>query len=61
MRDPDAIPDSQPQRDPEYQDFHFHDDDEIIPADDVQRRRSRPPLPRKSNRRPLPRRRFEED
>ncbi len=62
MVDPDDILDSRPHRDQEYQESHFHDEDEVIPADDVQPRRTRPPVQRKPNRRPPPpRRQYEDD
>jgi hypothetical protein len=61
MNDPDEIPDSRPHREKEYQDFHFHDDDDVVPADDVPRRSTARPAPRKPNRRPPPRRRYEDD
>ena len=43
MHDPDKIPDARPHRDKEYEDFHFHDDDDVIPADDTEPRTTRPP------------------
>ena len=61
MHDQDDIPDSRLRRDPEYEDFHFHDDDDVIPADDVQPRRVRPPAQRKPSRRLPPRPRYEDD
>ena len=62
MHDPDDIPDSRLRGEPEYQDFHFHDDDDVIPADDVQPRRVRPPpAQRKPSRRLPPRPRYEDD
>jgi hypothetical protein len=61
MHDPEKIRNARPQRDKEYEDCHFHDDDEVIPVDDAEPRKTRPPGPRKPNRRPPPRRRYEDD
>jgi hypothetical protein len=61
MHDAENIPKPRPHRDEEYQDSHFHDDDEVIPADDTGPRRPRFPKQRKPNRRPPPRRHYEED
>jgi hypothetical protein len=61
MVDPDDILHPRPHWEQEYQDSRFHDDDEVIPADDVQPRRTRPPVQRKPIRRPPPRRRYEDD
>jgi hypothetical protein len=50
-------------RDPrrkEYEDPHYHDDDDIVPADDVDHPGHRPPVRRKPGRRLPPRRHYEE-
>jgi hypothetical protein len=62
MSDPFDKPDApKPPRDKEYQDFHFHDDDEIVPADDVKSRKP-PPVRRKPTRRqPFRHRRYDDD
>ena len=51
--------DPRPRAHKEYEDPHFHDDDEIAPVDDDQPRGLRPP-PRRPVRRPPPRR-YSED
>ena len=61
MHDPENNPKARPHGDKEYEDFHFHDDDEVIPVDDLGPPKTRPPGQRKPNRRPPPRRRYEED
>ncbi len=61
MHDRENIPKDRPHRDKEYEEFQFHDDDEVIPADDVEARKPRVPGQRKPNRRPPPRRRYEDD
>jgi hypothetical protein len=48
-------------RDSEYQDFHFHDEDDVAPVEDWERRRMQPPPRRKPNLPPQRRRRYEED
>jgi hypothetical protein len=45
----------------EYEDPHFHDDDEVVPVDDVEPRSPRVPSRRKAVRRPPPRRPHYED
>jgi hypothetical protein len=50
-----------PHRGKEYQDSNFHDDDELVPADDIQPQRTRPPQRRKPVRRPPLRRNYEDD
>ena len=59
MYDPDDLPDSRRQRGEEYQDYHFHDDDETVPTDNEAPRKLA--APRKPNRRPPPRRHYDED
>jgi hypothetical protein len=44
----------------EYEDPHYHDDDDIVPADDVDHPGHRPPVRRKPGRRLPPRRHYEE-
>lgn len=44
----------------EYEDPHYHDDIEVVPVDDVDHSESRPPVKRKSSRRPPPRRHYED-
>jgi hypothetical protein len=61
MYDPDDGSDTRRPRGEEYQDYHFHDDDEIVPTDDVAPRKLRASAPRKPNRRPAPRRHYYED
>jgi hypothetical protein len=51
---PPADPRHEPHK--EYEDHHFHDEDEIVPADDEQPRGPRPPGRRRPARRPPPRR-----
>ena len=45
----------------EFDDPHFHDDEDRVPADDVEHWGTPPPARRKTVRRPLPRRRYDED
>lgn len=45
----------------EYDDPHFHDDEDTVAADDVEHRATPLPARRKTVRRPLPRRRYDED
>jgi hypothetical protein len=59
MSDEEDIPTSLPHRDADYQDLR--DDEDALPADDSQPRRTRPPAQRKPNRRPPPRRWHEDD
>ncbi len=62
MSSPDEAPRGQPRHGKEYQDFHYHDEDESLPADDDEGpRRPRPPLRGKPPRRPPPRRYYDED
>lgn len=61
MSESPELPDStNPRRRPEYQDFHFHDEDDV-PADEDCRTVPRQPLPRKPSHRLPPRRRHEDD
>jgi hypothetical protein len=49
------------QRDHEYQDAHYHDDDAVLPpADDEPLNEKRSRSARKPRRRPLPRRHYED-
>jgi hypothetical protein len=57
----DAPDEPRPRREEDYQDSRFHDDDEIVPADDVEPQRTRLPGRRKPSRRLLPRRHWDED
>jgi hypothetical protein len=52
-------PKPRPQRD--FDDPHFHDEEEAVPADDVERYGNRPPAQRKHVRRLPPRRHYEDD
>ncbi len=61
MHDRENIPKARPHRDKEYEEYHFHDDDEVIPADDAETHRPRVPGQHKPKRRPPPRRRYEDD
>jgi hypothetical protein len=63
MTDPTNIPSEDRQhRQDDYEDRHFHDEEEIVPADDVLPRSGRPPSRRQPTRRPPPRRpRYDED
>jgi hypothetical protein len=62
MSDPSETPGEQRPRHPDdYEDRRFHDDDEVVPVDDVQPRSPRPGGPRKPARRPPPRRRYPDD
>ncbi len=57
MNDPTNTPgEDRPHRQDDYEDRHFHDEEEIVPADDVPAHGSRPPVRRKPTRRPPPRR-----
>jgi hypothetical protein len=44
----------------EYEDPHYHDEDDIVPADDVDHPGHRPPARRRPNRRLPPRRHYED-
>jgi hypothetical protein len=57
---PDTSGELRQRRQKEYEDPHFHDEDEVVPVDDVQPRGPNPPTRRKPNRRPPPRRYYEE-
>jgi hypothetical protein len=56
MNDTPETPGEPRHRHPEYEDNHYHDDDEIVPADDGPPRLTRPVGKRKPIRRPPPRR-----
>lgn len=60
MYDPEDLLDTRRHRGEEYQDYHFHDD-ELLSTDEVEPRTTRPLTPRKPNRRPPPRRHYDED
>ena len=63
MTDPTETPGGdRSHRQDDYEDRHFHDEEEVVPADDVHPRGGRPTDPRKPPRRPPPcRPRYEED
>jgi hypothetical protein len=63
MTDPTHPPsEDRPHRQDDYEDRHFHDEEEVVPADDVPARGSRPPVRRKPSRWPPPRRpHYDED
>jgi hypothetical protein len=63
MTDTPHTPHEPEQRfDTEYEDSQYHDEDDVVPADDGQPRILRPSLGRKPARRiPPPKRRFPED
>ena len=62
MQDPVETPkEPKPRPQREYDDPHFHDEEELVPADDVEHRGTRPPARRKTVRRLPPRRRYDED
>src|SRR5437016_6273228 len=56
----DASGESRPRRHQEFEDPHFHDDDEVVPTEDAERQGTRPPARRKTVRRPPPRRHYDE-
>ena len=58
---PETPADPRQRRLKEYEDPHYHDEDEVLPSDDVSERGSRPPARRKPLRRPVPRRPHYED
>jgi hypothetical protein len=59
---PETPGEARPRLSKEYEDPHFHDDDEVAPVEDGEPRASRPAAgKRKSNRPPPPRGRFHED
>jgi len=57
----DAPEEPRPRREEDFQDSRFHDDDEIVPADDIRPRQTRVPGRQKPVRRPSPRRHWDED
>jgi hypothetical protein len=65
MSDASEIPEHpaepKPRRFQEYEDPHYHDDEEVVPADDIISRSPRNPPRRKPIRRPPPRRPHYED
>jgi hypothetical protein len=64
MTEPTETPgEDRPPRPDDYEDRHFHDEEEIVPADDIHPRGSRPPARRHPPRRPPPPRRprFDDD
>jgi len=60
MQDPRETSEHREQHNNEYQDAHFHDDEEDVPADDIQTRPGHPSAKRKPIRR-MPRRRYDYD
>jgi hypothetical protein len=58
---PDPSSEARHRRDVEYQDRHYHDEDEIVPVDDVRPRGGPPPAPRKPAGKCPPRRRDDAD
>jgi hypothetical protein len=61
MHEPtDSSGEPQPRRHQEFEDPHFHDDDEVVSIDEGERQGARPPARRKTLRRPPPRRHYEE-
>ena len=51
---------ARPEKPEDYEDSHYHDDDELVPADDGPHPVPQPPL-RARFRRPPPRRRYPDD
>jgi hypothetical protein len=56
MHEPQEIPDTREHRDMEFQDAHFHDDEDDVPADDIRNERThhaatRRPIPKSPQRR----------
>jgi hypothetical protein len=49
-----------PRRDRTFQDSRYHDEDEFVPADDIDAPRTRPPARRKPTRRPPLRRHYDD-
>jgi hypothetical protein len=58
---PTAPVEPKPRLTREYEDPHYHDEDEVAPNDDVVPRHAAAALPRPARRLPPPRRRFYED
>ena len=56
----ETSPERRPHQDKEYQDGHFHDDDDDVPADDTRSEPARRPANRKSPRK-WPSRRYDYD
>ncbi|HLN29867.1 MAG TPA: hypothetical protein VK395_19135 [Gemmataceae bacterium] len=63
MNDHRQTPDEpQPRHDKEFQDFHYHDDEDVAAGDDPEYRRTRPPgSNRRLARKPPPRRPYYDD
>jgi hypothetical protein len=62
MSEPHPSPETpKPRKDVEYEDPHYHDDDDILPSDDVEKHGSRPPIRRKLPRKFPTRRHYDED
>lgn len=59
---PNPADEARPRRHQEYEDPHFHDEDEPVPVDDLEPPGPRPPRRGKPQRRlPPPRRRYHDD
>lgn len=56
---PDETP--RPTKPDDYEDRHYHDDEDVVPTDDAPRRGVRPPVGNKPRRRVPPPRRHQED
>jgi hypothetical protein len=63
MTDPTETPgEDRPHRQDDFEDRHYHDEEEIVPADDVPQRGNRPPARSRPSRSPPPRRpHYDED
>ena len=62
MNNPPDPPETPRQRhQKEYEDCHFHDEDESVPSDDFDKGGKRPPVRRRYIRKPPPRRSYDED
>jgi hypothetical protein len=57
---PEHPTEPRPERNKEFEDPHFHDDEDLVPQDDLDRPSRRPPARRKPSRK-LPNRRHYED
>ena len=61
MHEPHETPSTRQQRDREFQDAHFHDDEDDIPGDDLRSERPRRPVAKRNPLPKTPRRRYEYD
>jgi hypothetical protein len=62
MHEPSNSPsEPRPRHAQEFEDPHFHDEDESVPADDVEPHAGQPLARRRALRRPPPRRRYYEE